>query len=105
MKNLLRHRAINPGRLTILEPSNTSEDSTIRMSDRDGTSPSEGISDKDEGGHSFSFQRKQKRSKKWAPLEDVEMGIVKPLIHSSFLSACLTKGYDEQSCQATVCFH
>ncbi|KAN0124199.1 DUF21 domain containing protein [Russula decolorans] len=64
--------------LRILEPSNTSEDSTIRMSDRDGTSPSEGISDKDEGGRSFSFRRKRKRSKKRAPLEDVEMGIVKP---------------------------
>ena len=64
--------------LRILEPSNTSEDSTIRTSDRDGTSPSEGISDKDEGGRSFSFRRKRKRSKKRALLEDVEMGIVKP---------------------------
>ena len=61
--------------LRILEPS---EDSTIRMSDRDGTSPSEGTSDRDEGGRSFSFRRKQKRSKKRARLEDVEMGVVKP---------------------------
>lgn len=64
--------------LRILDPPNTtSEDSTIRMSDRDGTSPSEGTSDKDDG-RSFSFRRKRKRSKKRAHLEDVEMGIVKP---------------------------
>lgn len=64
--------------LRISEPPNTSEDSTIRMSDRDGTSPSDGTSDRDEGGRSFSFRRKRKRSKKRARLEDVEMGIVKP---------------------------
>jgi metal transporter CNNM len=63
--------------LRIVEPPNTSEDSTIRMSDRDGTSPSEGTSDKDERGRSFSFRRKRKRNKKQARL-DVEMGIVKP---------------------------
>jgi metal transporter CNNM len=64
--------------LRILDHPSTSEDSTIRVSDRDGTSPSEGTSDKDEGGRSFSFRRKRKRSKKRAHLEDVEMGIVKP---------------------------
>jgi metal transporter CNNM len=64
--------------LRILEPPNTSEDSTIRTSDRDGTSPSEGTSDKDEGGRSFSFRRKRKRSRKRARLEDVEMGTIKP---------------------------
>ena len=67
--------------LRILEPPN-SEDSTIRMSDRDGTSPSEGTSDKDERGRSFSFRRKRKRSKKQARSEDVEMGIVKPSLQS-----------------------
>ena len=61
-----------------IEPSNTSEDSTIRMSDRDGTSPSEGTSDKDDRGRPFSFRRKRKRSKKQARLEDVELGNVKP---------------------------
>ena len=60
------------------ERSNPSEDSIIRTSDRDGTSASEATSDKDEGGHSFSFRRKCKRSKKRAHLEDVEMGVVKP---------------------------
>jgi metal transporter CNNM len=65
--------------LRILEPPNTSEDSTVRMSDRDGTSPSEGTSDKDDGARSFSFRRKRKRSKRRARLEDVEMGVVKPL--------------------------
>ncbi len=68
--------------LRISEPPNTSEDSTIRMSDRDGTSPSEGTSDKDEGGRSFSFRRKRKGSKKRARLEDVEMGNVKPSLQS-----------------------
>jgi hypothetical protein len=47
------------------------------MSDRDGTSPSDGTSDRDEGGRSFSFRKKRKRSKKRARLEDVEMGVVK----------------------------
>ena len=60
------------------ERSNPSEDSIIRTSDRDGTLASEATSDKDEGGHSFSFRRKCKRSKKRAHLEDVEMGVVKP---------------------------
>ena len=64
--------------LRISGPSNTSEDSTIRMSDRDGTSQSEGTSDKDDGGRSFSFRKKRKRNKKQTRLEDVEMGIVKP---------------------------
>jgi metal transporter CNNM len=60
------------------ERSNPSEDSIVRTSDRDGTLASEATSDKDEGGHSFSFRRKCKRSKKRAHLEDVEMGVVKP---------------------------
>ena len=68
--------------LRISEPPNTSEDSTIRMSDRDGTSPSEGTSDRDEGGRSFSFRKKRKRSKKRARLEDVEMGVIKPRLQS-----------------------
>ncbi len=70
--------------LRISGPPNRSEDSTIRMSDRDGTSPSEGTSDKDDGGRSFSFQRKRKRSKKRAHLEDVEMGIVKSSLQPEF---------------------
>ena len=60
------------------ERSNTSEDSIIRTSDRDGTLASEATSDKDEGGRSFSFRKKRKRSKKRARLGDVEMGVVKP---------------------------
>jgi metal transporter CNNM len=68
--------------LRILEPPNTSEDSTNRMSDRDGTSPSEGTSDRDEGGRSFSFRRQRKRSKKRGRPEDVEMGVVEPRLQA-----------------------
>ncbi len=66
--------------LRILERSNTSasEESTTKMSDRDGTLASEAASDKDEGGASFSFRRKRKRNKKRARLDDVEMGVVQP---------------------------
>jgi metal transporter CNNM len=68
--------------LRIMERSDASEDSVSRVSDRDGTLVSEGTSDKDEGGRSFSFRRKRKRNKKRARLEDVEMGIIKPEPHS-----------------------
>jgi metal transporter CNNM len=61
--------------LRIMERSDASEDSVTRVSD---TLASEATSDKDEGGHSFSFRRKRKRNKKRARLEDVEMGVVKP---------------------------
>jgi metal transporter CNNM len=66
--------------LRILERSNTSasEESTTKMSDRDGTLASSATSDKDEGGASFSFRRKRKRNKKRARLDDVEMGVIQP---------------------------
>jgi len=60
--------------LRIMEREDASEDSVTRVSD---TLASEATSDKDEGGHSFSFRRKRK-CKKRARLEDVEMGVVKP---------------------------
>lgn len=68
--------------LRIMERSDASEDSVTRVSDRDGTLASEATSDKDEGGHSFSFRRKRKRNKKRTRLEDVELGVVKPEPHS-----------------------
>jgi metal transporter CNNM len=57
---------------------NSERPNTSEESDRDGTLPSEVTSDKDEGGHSFSFRRKRKPNKKRVRLEDVEMGVVKP---------------------------
>jgi metal transporter CNNM len=68
--------------LRIMERSDASEESVTRVSDRDGTLTSEATSDRNEGGHSFSFRRKRKRNKKRACLEDVEMGVVKPEPHS-----------------------
>ncbi|KAI0296079.1 hypothetical protein B0F90DRAFT_1636896 [Multifurca ochricompacta] len=67
-----RKRAIR-----IWDRSNTSEDSVTGTSDRDGTLPNEATSDKEDGGHSFSFRRKRKRTKKRVRIEDVEMATVK----------------------------